>query len=200
MVSLEESRSSATARMSRRALIASSVATAAAMPVAQHSLAHDSMQKEATPAASPVASSIDNDKLLDLSVRLVGGGNLAQDAVGGLAALLAPEPAIEKTLADLEALLEFTPESLAVISAEAQRIAGNILQYWYLGRYDGEPVPQRAGIYFSLVSWQALPYAIQPTLCKSFGYWTTDIQLGETARPVSRSAIASEVLLTSRRR
>lgn len=90
MIPLDESRSSATACMSRRALIASSVATAAAIPVAERSLAHGSMQGEATPAASPVASSIDNDKLLDLSVRLVGGGTLAQDAVGGLGCVAGP--------------------------------------------------------------------------------------------------------------
>lgn len=184
MVSLEDPRSPATARISRRALISASVATAAAAPVAGRAAAQGSMHQEATPDASPVTSSIDSGKLLDLSARLVGGGNLAQDAVGGLAALLASEPAIETTFAELAALGEITPEALAAISPEARRVSANILQYWYLGRYDGEPVPRRADIYFSLVSWQALPYATQPTLCKSFGYWASEIQLEETARLV----------------
>ncbi|MGI8486900.1 MAG: sugar dehydrogenase complex small subunit [Thermomicrobiales bacterium] len=156
--------------VSRRALIAASVAgaTAVSLPFAGSAFGQD---------ATPVGTGIDRDALLALSQRLVGGGDLASDALDGLISLLTAEPDIESSLAELAALPEITAETLAAASTGTQRTATNILQYWYLGRYDSKPVPQRADIFFELVSWQALPYATQPTLCKGFGYWAADIKL-----------------------
>jgi len=156
--------------VTRRALIAASVAgaTAVSLPFAGQALGQE---------ATPASAGIDRETLLALSNRLVGGGELATDAVEGLAALLAAEPGIETTLAELAALPEITPDALASASTGAQRTAANILQFWYLGRYDDKPGAQRADMFFGLVSWQALPYATQPTLCKGFGYWAKKIEL-----------------------
>lgn len=156
--------------VSRRALIAASVAgaTAVSLPLAGNAFGQ---------GATPAGAGIDRDNLLALSKRLVGGGDLATDAVDGLISLLSAEPGIESAVAELAALPEITPQTLAAASAEAQRTATNILQYWYLGRYDDKPVAHRADLFFELVSWQALPYATQPTLCKGFGYWAAEIKL-----------------------
>ncbi len=156
--------------VTRRALIAASVAgaTAVSLPFAGQALGQE---------ATPASASIDRETLLALSKRLVGGGELATDAVDGLSALLAAEPGIESTLTELAALPEMTPDALVSASTEAQRTAANILQFWYLGRYDDKPVAHRADMFFGLVSWQALPYSTQPTLCKGFGYWAKDIKL-----------------------
>jgi hypothetical protein len=71
---------------------------------------------------------------------------------------------------------DFTPEALGETLLEAQRIATNILQYWFLGQYNGVPTDNRAERFFGLASWQALPYFTQPTMCKSFGYWAADLE------------------------
>lgn len=130
-----------------------------------------------TPTASPVPIAIDPTFLLDLSGRLAGGAKLASNAVEPLATLLATEPQIEATLEELHAIADFTPEVLAAASGNAQRVAANILQYWFLGRYDNLPVDNRADMFFSLAAWQTLPYATQQSLCKSFGYWAQEIEL-----------------------
>ena len=160
-----------TPSLTRRHLVATSIvggATAMAFPA---------LAGASTPTASPVAAGIDLDSLQDLSNRLAGGAALAQNAIEPLAALLATEPGIQTTLAELDAFEEFTPEVLAATSDEAQRVAANILQYWFLGRYDNLPVDNRADMFFSLAAWQTLPYATQQSLCKSFGYWAEEIEL-----------------------
>lgn len=160
-----------TPSLTRRHLVTSSIVGGAT------ALTFPAFASASTPTASPVAATIDLVSLQDLSNRLAGGATLAQNAIEPLAALLANEPDIEATLAELDAIAEFTPEVLAATSDEAQRVAANILQYWFLGRYDNLPVDNRADMFFSLASWQTLPYATQQSLCKSFGYWAQEIEL-----------------------
>lgn len=92
-------------------------------------------------------------------------------------ALLRGESDVLSTLDELEAIDEFTDEAIAAASPEARELASNILQYWFLGRWSGEPVENRAEMYFDLASWQTLPYSTQQSTCKSFGYWAVDIEL-----------------------
>ncbi len=160
-----------TPSLTRRRLVTTSVVGGAT------ALTFPAFVGAAAQTASPEAAGIDLDSLQDLSNRLAGGAALAQNAIEPLAALLAMEPDIETTLAELNAIDEFTPEVLAATSEEAQRVAANILQYWFLGRYDNLPVENRADMFFSLAAWQTLPYATQQSLCKSFGYWAEEIEL-----------------------
>jgi hypothetical protein len=157
--------------LTRRQLVAATALTGAS------ALAFPSLTAASTPVASPVAVTIDQDRLMALSDRLSGGARLNAAAAGDLAELLAAEPDIEASLAELEAVADFTPETLAATSPGAQSVAANILQFWFLGRYADQPVTNRADYFFSLASWQTLPYATQQSLCKSFGYWAVEIDL-----------------------
>lgn len=127
--------------------------------------------------ATPAASAISPEDLLTLSTRIVGGGKLDEAAAEPLAHLLASDPALVAGVEELVGLSDISPDTLQTASAEAQRAASNVLQYWYLGRFEGEPVANRADILFGLASWRALPYVTQPTVCKGFGYWAADIDL-----------------------
>ncbi len=157
--------------LTRRRLVATSIVGGAT------ALSFPALASASTPTASPVAAVIDPTFLLELSGRLAGGANLAATAVEPLAALLGNVPDIEPILVELGSIEEFTPLTLAAASAPAQQVATNILQYWFLGRYDNLPVENRADIFFNLASWQTLPYATQQSLCKSFGYWAQEIDL-----------------------
>jgi hypothetical protein len=157
--------------LTRRRLVATTALTGAAALMAP------SVTAASTPVASPVTATIDPDRLMALSGRLTGGATLNTAAAGDLASLLAVEPGIAEHLAELEAVTDFTPESLAATSPGAQTVAANILQFWFLGRYADQPVANRADFFFSLASWQTLPYATQQSLCKSFGYWAVEIDL-----------------------
>lgn len=119
---------------------------------------------------------IDLDRVMALSSRLAGGASLDASAGEGLVSLLAAEPGIDATLRELEGVENFTPETLTETLLEAQRIATNILQYWFLGQYNGIPTDNRAERFFGLACWQTLPYFTQPTMCKSFGYWAEDLE------------------------
>ena len=130
---------------------------------------------QSTPNANASPAALDADLVLRVSQSLVGGGTLEPAAATGLATLLAAEPGIEASLKELAAITEMTPEALQGASAEAQAVATNILTYWFQGRYNDAPAPNRSDIFFQLASWQALPYLTQPTLCKAFGYWAVDV-------------------------
>lgn len=127
-------------------------------------------------AQSPVASpAIDTTALQQVSTGLVGGGQINADALPILAALVAVDEQLAAALPTLANLQAYTTEAVAALDEDARRLATNILQFWYLGRWEGEPIEERADLYFSLVSWQALPYSTQQTVCKAFGYWATEV-------------------------
>ncbi|MGC4106270.1 MAG: sugar dehydrogenase complex small subunit [Thermomicrobiales bacterium] len=153
--------------LSRRRLIAGTTAAGVGLALPMVAAA------EATPAASPAA--LDAAVVLRVSQAVVGGGTLDEAAVPPLVDLLAGEPGSAAAIAELAAIPDMTPEALEAASADAKAVAANILSYWYQGQFNGKPAPNRAGIFFSLVSWQALPYMTQPTLCKAFGYWAADV-------------------------
>lgn len=164
------------ATLNRRAMITASMATGVA------TLGHQSAVAQSTPsAASPVAGAdIDTDKLMMLSANLCGGAILNPDLVVGLAALLANEENATSTLEELQAVEWFTPESLAETSPEAQAVAKNILQYWFLGQYNGELVENRTELYIELATWQSLPYMTQQGACKGENYWAEEVTLEPT--------------------
>lgn len=154
--------------LTRRELVVSS---AVALTTAGLATAHVSAQ---TPGATPV---LDSNALQVMSTVLVGGGQINVDALPILIELVSSDEALVAALPELSAVSPMTTESVAALGTDAKRLATNILQFWYLGRWNDQAIAQRADVYFSLVSWQALPYATQQTVCKAFGYWATDVSL-----------------------
>lgn len=167
--------------LNRRTMITGSVATGVAVLSQQVAAQSDpgtpNATSQATPAASPESTGIDAGKLMMLSANLCGGAVLNPDHVDGLVALLASEDNINQPLDELFAVEWFTEESLAETSREAQRVAGNILQYWFVGWYNGKPVDNRADLYFDMAGWQALPYRTEQSACKDLFYWAEEIDL-----------------------
>ena len=142
-----------------------------------------------TPVASPAAVvSIDVDALHALSQTLVGGGELNQNAVEPLAQLIGGD---EELVAGFEELVQFddpaSAEARERMSGSASATVSAILHYWYRGYFDGQPVENRADIFFGLPAWSAVPYFTQPTLCKGFGYWATDVQIESDSTPEAGS-------------
>ncbi len=161
----------AASTLNRRAMLAGTAATAVA--VATHSVA-----AQGTPEATPqVDGELDFDRVMLVSANLCGGARLNGDIAGPLIEKLNSDPALVAPFEELESVDEFTEEAMENVSEEANRLATNILQYWFLGRYDGELVENRAEIFFDLACWQTLPYSTAPSTCKSFGYWAEDIEL-----------------------
>ena len=167
--------------LNRRTVITGSVATGVAA-LGQHVAAQSdtgtpNATSQATPAASPASVDIDAGKLMQLSANLCGGAILNADHVDGLIALLSGEENIKEPLDELFAVEWFTEESLAETSPEAQQVASTILYYWFVGWYNGEPVENRAEMYFDLAGWQALPYRTEQSACKDLFYWAEEIDL-----------------------
>lgn len=167
--------------LTRRTLITGSVATGAAVlgqqVVAQSDPGTPNATSQASPIASPESTDIDAGKLMQLSANLCGGAVLNPDHVDGLIQLLGSEDNIKEPLDELFAVEWFTEESLAETSPQAQKVAGNILQYWFVGWYNGKPVENRADLYFDLAGWQALPYQTTQSACKGLFYWAEEIDL-----------------------
>lgn len=123
------------------------------------------------------AGEIDASRLMAVSEGLCGGAKLKLENAETLLSLLNSESSGAAAFEELEAVGEFTDEAMEGVSPEAQGLAANILQYWFLGRYNGEPVEGRAEMFFDMACWQTLPYSTQPSTCKSFGYWAVEIEL-----------------------
>lgn len=128
------------------------------------------LAQDATPA-TPATEAPSIDALRAVSLALTGSTSVADAGLETLAGLVGSNSAF----AELAAVPEMTADALNRLSPDAQTLATNILQFWYVGNWDGKPVANRADLYFSLTAWSALPYSTQPTLCKSFGYWAENV-------------------------
>lgn len=169
--------------LTRRRVVGAAAGAIAAPVVASAAAAQSELAtpERGTPAASPVvAVAIDVGGLYALSQQLVGGGKLDETAVEPLAGLLSGDPA---RIAGFEELAKLdnaaSASALTDISDNARQVVTDILQYWYLGQFDGQPVANRAAMFFGLPVWATLPYVTQPTLCKGFGYWATDVPVDD---------------------
>lgn len=154
--------------LDRRALMLGSAVAVAGASLAA-GMAFPVAGQSATPMASPARA--DGDLLWRVSVRLAGTDALDDDALPVLVDLAGDDPA----LGEIAGIDIFTPEAMEELSDPARALASNILQFWYLGNWNGQPVPNRADTYLGLVVWSALPYATQPTVCKRYGYWSDDV-------------------------
>lgn len=162
----------ATNTVNRRTLVTGAVASGVA------ALTYAGVAGQSAPHGTPAASrDIDEERVMAVSENLCGGANLKAENVGTLLTILNSDDENVSAFEELEAVGEFSDEVMGGVSPEAQALAANILQYWYLGRYNGVPVEDRADMFFDLACWQPLPYATQPSTCKSFGYWAVEIEL-----------------------
>lgn len=159
----EPARKPTNATLSRRTLVAGSAVGAVAL---------GSGVAGAQPA-SPVAINLDAFRQLNLTV--TGADSLDDDGLQQLLDLfLADEGmtgALETLLAEQAANADFdvrTADFSLVV------VVTNILQFWYLGTFRNEPLPNRPQRVARLTSYAALPYFTAPAVCKAFGYWTTD--------------------------
>jgi hypothetical protein len=153
--------------LTRRSLIKSTAAVAITGVTTRTALAQ-------TPEASPV---LDPASLQAISEALVGGGTIDANALPILTALISSDQSLVAALPELQALAEVNTQTVKDSSEDAQRLASNITQFWYVGRWDGNPVAERSDLFFSMVAWQSLPYVTIPTVCKGFGYWATEVAL-----------------------
>jgi hypothetical protein len=126
--------------------------------------------------ASPVPG-MALDTFMDLSLALVGGGRLDPDRGGQLLALIAANPtgvaALDELLSIRAGGAAATPIAtpVATLSGDARGLVEQILRFWYLGTWDGQPVTDRAGFWFGLSAWQAVEYTYAPSVCRAFGIW-----------------------------
>lgn len=123
--------------------------------------------------ATPNAGGVTVNQLMALSTTLVGGAQLNADFGPQLLDLIARDPA------QLGALKELiagggagTPEPA---SPAAKKVVANILTYWYVGEFDGNPAPNREGLFFGLAAYQTVPYITIQSVCKGFGYWAKPV-------------------------
>jgi hypothetical protein len=126
--------------------------------------------------ASPVPG-VSMTAFMDLSLALVGGGRLDADRGGQLLDLIATDPARLTALHELLAIRAgagvATPIAtpVAALSVGSRKLVEQILRFWYLGTFDGQPVNDRAGFWFSLSAWQAVKYTYATSVCRAFGIW-----------------------------
>jgi len=156
-----------TVSFSRRALVAG--ATLAAAGLEHHPLA----ARQATPVAA------DLEAFRGLNLAVTGADDLDDEGLQQLLDLfLADEglsEALETLLVDHATASEF---DVTTLDFSLVVVVTNILQFWYLGTFRNEPLPNRPERVARLTSYQALPYFTAPAVCKAFGYWATDPGLG----------------------
>lgn len=127
-------------------------------------------------AQSAADTAISGDALYALSQKLVGSDDIDRDLVEPLTQLLNSQPPLQQGAAELAALDDPASDSArASLSSHGRDARSNILSYWFEGNFDGQPVPQRHAIFFSLPVWASVGYMTQPTMCKGFGYWAQDV-------------------------
>lgn len=170
--------------VTRRRFVASATGAIAAPLVAGNMSGVAAQNEDATPElGTPIASPstpipIDVDALFTLSQKLVGGGELDRNNAEPLAKLIGGDANLVRGFEELVAMGNPASEkALSGMSENASAVVHDILQYWYLGYFEEQPVENRADIFFGLPVWGTVPYVTQPTLCKGFGYWATDVNI-----------------------
>ncbi len=170
-------------RLSRRHLVAGSGASLAAAALAPPALGQEASPVspsvatvEATPAASPVAD-VNLDVFRVICLTAAGVAELPEEPLQQLLGLIqADEPSatgLQEMLAAGGSL------DLANLSGDATTTVTNIVEFWYLGNFNGAPIENRADLFPGLVSFQTLPYVTIPAICKAYGYWAMEVDLPE---------------------
>lgn len=162
--------------VTRRAFVGVTAGAIAATPLwVSAQSTPEGQQPVATPAGE---SAIDQEALARVSLAVVGGGSFAALGLETLGGLISADPDRVAAFDELAGLDDpSSDDALEAMSGDARSLVDDIVQFWYLGYFDGKPVENRAELYFSLPVWGTVPYAAQPTLCKAFGYWAMDVTL-----------------------
>ena len=159
--------------VSRRGLARIVAATALIAAPAALGAPARSHAKAQTPDAgeAPIAA------FMDLSAAFVGGGRLDETRGTQLLGLIEADAERRASLDRLLAIRTDNAPStpiaapLAVLESTDRELAEQILRFWYLGVFDGQPVEDRAGFWFGLSAWQAVGYTYAPSVCRAFGQW-----------------------------
>ena len=183
----DHARSPHAPRLTRRRLLAGATSGAMVLPTRPRPAAAQdpTPSPPASPPATPTAPTPappppppeELDAFMAISTILVGGGRLDRTRGERLLTLLTADPARRPGLA---ALLVAAPAPGAAAATPialppgGQAVAADILRFWYLGTFDGQPVADRATAWFGLSAWQAVPYTPAPSVCKAFGFWATE--------------------------
>lgn len=122
-----------------------------------------SLAQSATPTAAQLT------QLASLSKTLCGGGVFNDARTAQLADLFASDSKLGAGLQELLRESSGTP-SPGTRSPGAQAAAQEILLYWYIGEFNGEPVANHAEVYPQLQAWQAM-YTPACAVCKVYGAW-----------------------------
>jgi hypothetical protein len=173
-------------RLSRRHLIAGSGAAVAATALGGAALGQeeaspvppDVATAEASPVGSPVAE-VDPTVFRVICQAATGVTDLDDDAVTQLLGLIEADG---PSAAGLGAMLAAGGGlDLGAPPEGAEAALANIVEFFYLGQFNGAPVENRADLFPGLVSFQTLPYVTVPAICKAYGYWATEVDLPERA-------------------
>lgn len=175
-------------RLSRRHLLIGAAAATASMPLTKSVFAQDVPETDTefppygTPVGSPAAS-VSLDEFRTLCQRLGGIGDDTEIDDESLQQLLDLLPHNEGETGDasasgLQELLAAGEDvDRSALSYTANATATTILSFLFLGEVNGEPLDNRATLYPNLVSYQLLPYATTPAICKGAEYWTAEVDV-----------------------
>jgi len=172
-------------RLSRRHLVAGSGASLAAAALAPPALGQEASPVspsvatgEATPEASPVASPVADVNVDVFRVICFTAAGVAELPDEPLRQLLGLIQADGPSAAGLQEMLAAGGSlDFANLSGDATTTVTNIVEFWYLGNFNGAPVENRADLFPGLVSFQTLPYVTIPAICKAYGYWAMELDL-----------------------
>ncbi len=150
-------------RLSRRAFTGSAASGAALAVI-------PGFAQEASPAAT-----IDFETFRQVNLAVTGADELDDEGLQHLLDLFLADEEMAAALVTLvDEVAAGTELDLRSLDFSLVVVTTNILQFWYLGNFRNEPLPNRPGRIAHLVTYGALPYFTAPTICKGFGYWTTE--------------------------
>lgn len=132
--------------------------------------------QDASPAATPVAD-VNIDVFRVICLAATGVTELPDEPLRRLLGLIVADDATAAGLQEM--LVAGSNLDLANLSDAATTTVTNIVEFWYLGNFNGAPVENRAELLAGLVSYQTLPYVTIPAVCKAYGYWAIALDLPE---------------------
>jgi len=156
---------SAATTLSRRTLMVGTAAGGIAL----------GLPEVAAQPATPQAVDLEAFRQLNLAITGAGAADLDDDGLQQLLDLFLADEGMTEALTTLLAEHATTTEfDVNSLDFSLVVVVTNILQYWYLGTFRNEPLPNRPERVARLTSYRALPYFTAPAICKAFGYWATD--------------------------
>lgn len=133
---------------------------------------------QGTPTSAQTPTPAEVDAFITLSRSLSGGGRFDTGMAKQLLGWMNADAVLRR---GLDELLKYPAVALGARTASPE--AGNrsspseidaavnaILTFWFVGYFNGEPIPGRSEAYDGLLAWQAM-YTEPVATCKEFGGW-----------------------------